>query len=234
MKKEFQEKGSKVLSFSMFIIREFLSPAIYITGIIVGTAVVFLMGTFSLIPYIVPILVQAVSRGSINYARRLEGQLAKVPAMRPDPTFVMNHSGEITLSAGVTEKLFEKYAVSNISHFIDEAGTGQAMSAVRTCREQDYVFVAYSPVVDKHYELTVIPAQTGCDADSNQFIVWFKDITPRIHLLNRQKTMLSYFNELLENIRKITRQKNLDELLAGHILESYSAVFIARIDESGE
>ncbi len=230
----FQARAEKILQAAVFMGREFRSPIIYLTGIAVGALVVILMGNFSLIPFIVPIVIQAVSRGSIKYSKRLESQLAMVPAMRPDPTFIMDQTGHITLSAGVTRKLFQTHDISTVSDFIEKKGAERLKTATKTCQDREVVFVAHSPVVNKHYEITSVPANTGCPADSPQFIVWFKDITPRIDLFDRQKKLLGYFNHLLENIRQISKQKNLDELLAQHILDSYSAVFIARIDNQGE
>ncbi len=219
---------------TVYIGRELTVPAVYVTGIAVGLGINVLLGTFSLVPFAVPILVQTFSRGTLKYRRRFVDQLANVPAMRPDPTFIMDDGCRVVLSAGVTRDTFLKHGIENITQLVDQAGAMALDRAVRACTPDANQMVVYSPVLGKHYEATVVPMNAACSGGPPHFVVWFKDVTPRIRILARQRELLDYFNEVLENIQRIAREGSLRERLARHILESYEAVFITTLEASGE
>jgi response regulator RpfG family c-di-GMP phosphodiesterase len=219
---------------AVYIGRELTVPAVYVTGGAVGLGVNALMGVFSPVPFIVPILVQTFVRGILKYQHRFVDQLANVPAMRPDPTFIMDDACRIVLSAGVTKETFQKHGIENIAQLVDQAGAMALDQAVRACTPDTNQMVVYSPVLSKHYEASVVPTDTACSERVVHFVVWFKDVTPRILVLTRQKDLLDYFNELLEGIQRIARKGTLRERLARHILETYEAVFITTLAASGE
>ena len=107
--------------YTRFVFLEALNPWIYLNARLIGTTICLLTQNYSIVPYLVPLLVQVFTRASVKYRQRDINALVELPAQTDDPVFIMDEQGEIILSTGKTKQLLEAHAISNVRHLIGDA-----------------------------------------------------------------------------------------------------------------
>src|SRR6056297_3775007 len=98
--------------------KEFISPLNYLMAFLIGITISFFQGLgvfYSAVPFIVPIIVQAISKASVKFGNRNLNLLVRLPMERKDPAFVMNEKGSVIASEGKTKEFLEKHSIEVFS-----------------------------------------------------------------------------------------------------------------------
>jgi len=156
--------GHLLWEYSFYVRRELRNPAIYLTSAVIGLPVVWLMSAPSIIPFIVPFIVQIAANAILRFRSRDVDTLLLLPGQREDPAFIMDHSGNVMMSAGKTEQLFKKSAITNITDLIE------ACDFHRLIKKMDYSCIdpetrsidIYSGRLHNWYEIKFIPIVSHC------------------------------------------------------------------------
>ncbi len=101
----------KALYFSLYIARELSVPTNYAIAFVIGSVINLGMGHdifHSMIPFVVPVFVQALSKASVNFANKDKNLLLTLPAERKDPVFVINRHGQYLLIKVMHARLLRK------------------------------------------------------------------------------------------------------------------------------
>jgi hypothetical protein len=84
---------------------------------LIGVVIIFFQGIgifSSLVPFIVPIIVQSISKASVKFGNRNLNLLIRLPIEKKDPAFDINKEGEIVVSEEKNKDLFENQQVIDI------------------------------------------------------------------------------------------------------------------------
>ncbi len=223
-----------VFVFLEFVFEELSSLWIYINTIIIGLTICLLSGHYSIIPFIVPLIVQIIARSSIKYRQRHVSALVELPAQTDDPAFIMDMGGDIILSIGYTQNLFKKYAIKNVKDFVGKKTLEDIFEMVAD-RDLTTAHInsveGYSNVTEKWYEIKAKTAGIPYGQTAQKVLVWFQDISIRREYDLRLKDLLQYSSSLIHSLEEFVRSNNVYDHLASFILKDYQAIFITRADK---
>ena len=228
-----QEKNSDGTAvYARYVFHEFLSPAIYVNAVIVGTAICFFTGHYSVIPYCVPLLMQVMARSSVKFRQRHLHALAELPAQIEDPAFIRDREGNVILSTGRTRQLFQESGVENIAAFVGEKGLSAILKLVDPDRAPGAVLPGevHSEVTGKWYEVKANPAAGQHGEASGKVLVWFRDISLRKEYDSRLQDLLSYSSSMIGRLGELVKTGTIYDRLAAFMLSDYEAVYITRTD----
>jgi HD-GYP domain-containing protein (c-di-GMP phosphodiesterase class II) len=214
-----------------YILRELISPINYLIALLIGVLINLLQGgspMFSAVPYLVPVAVQALSKGTVKFRSREMHLLVQLPKERIDPAFVMGPDGEVLACSGNTELLFEKHGIRRLSDLVCRDQFVQMMLEVEDSGEVS-IRECYAPLVEKWY--SVVIKKPG---PRQEYLVWFDDISERKNLDLRLQSLRSYSNEILNSVDEIAGVRTGFVHLARLILgNGFQAVFITEEDDGG-
>ena len=111
-----------MLIYFKFLFKELISPLNYFMAFLIGVVINFFQGIgifSSLVPFIVPIIVQSISKASVKFGNRNLNLLVRLPMEKKDPAFVINTSGEVVAFEGKTKDLFSKYKIINFQDLFE-------------------------------------------------------------------------------------------------------------------
>ncbi len=158
-----------------YLSREMIDPLNYIIAFVIGIIINFFQGEgifSSAIPFIIPVLVQAISKASAKYNNHEYELLVRLPIERTDPAFVIDRSGNVVAHMGQTRSYFKKYRIKNIKELIDvEPGFADSLQDISTSGEI-FKTTAYSTPMDKPYKINI-----KADSHSQYLLVWMDEIT---------------------------------------------------------
>ena len=192
-----------------------ISPLNYLLAFIVGGTINTLVSgnPFSnLTPFLVPIFVQSFSKASVHLKNRTREILLLLPQKRRDPAFLVSKDGSLIASTGKTEKLFNRYEITNIKDFL----------IVDSSFVENKIKEAYSTITQKWYSIEVIQAE-------DKYLIWLDDITDKVNLDLRIGIQRQFSNEILNSLSDLVYQNDIYERLAKLIiLDDYEGVFLTR------
>ncbi len=177
--------------FHNFLLREFISPVTYVNAVIVGVSINILSGygfPGAIVPYIVPVFVQVVSKASVKFRNRSRDALLQLPAKRVDPAFIMDLNGNILFSTGKTAQTFEKFNISNLQNFIGSKNFTKLISIVNEQEVKVKYSELFSELTGVYYSVRVRPVKSG----SGQYLVWFNDISRRREMEDKLKEQAAF------------------------------------------
>lgn len=226
--------SAKVVFFTKYLGKEFISPINYVTAFLIGAAINIAQGQaifFSSVPYVIPLLVQTLSKASVKFRYREFEVLSLLPAERKDPAFIIDSSGKIIASKGKTNAFLKRHLIDNLHHIFSAEDakailelakkTGGSLAAES--------FELYSKSVRKWYQV-----QVKLDGPSNLILVWFEDITLRKALDFSLSAIRKFSGEMISSIDEFIRIDSVYDRVAWLILqEGYHGVFITREDQKG-
>lgn len=224
----------KAYSYSLYIIRELVSPINYVIAFFIGVIINIGMGhgVFDgVVPYIVPIFVQALSKASVNFANRDRDLLLSLPSERKDPVFVINRRGQIIASSGKTTEFITTHKVTALNDIFSKEDAAAILKTInKTAGKTDFeLFEYYSHLVNKWYQV-----QIKIDPELNHLLVWLDNITGNKDLDQRLSIVKLFTSEIMTSIRQITKANDIYERLSLLILQDgYRGVFITRKSNSG-
>lgn len=136
-----------------YAICELTSPLNYTLALIIGVTINHFQGLgifASPVPFIVPVIVQTISKASVKMANRQTNLLAKLPEHRQDPTFVIDGRGAIIAMAGKTRSIFVQHGITTMSQLLNEA----TMSLLDELKQEGYVEAKpYIGLLENSYSL---------------------------------------------------------------------------------
>lgn len=214
-----------------FIFKEVIDIKVYLTAGLIGTITCYLTANYSVIPYVVPLIVQILFRAHIKFRNRHLAALVELPAQTESPAFIMDMEGRIILSIGKTLELFNRYGIENVKDFINEQALGDIIN-VTACKDTSFGTTAsveaFSNRTFKWYEIKA--KATGLDyrGKDQKVLAWFQDISLRKVYQLRLNSLLRYSDSLFSSLESAAAPGAETELLSSFILKEYEAVFIAR------
>jgi hypothetical protein len=220
-----------------FFLAEFLIIFNYINALIIGLIVNGLMGQNfpgQTAPYIIPLIVQAISKSMLKYKNRHIERLVQLPSEREDPAFIMKENGDIILSTGLTLKKFKNNNISNISQLIGDDGfeylslsffdDGKGNMQARQIE-------LFSELFKSWYEIKIKFIFSKFSSFNKEYLIWFTDITELKKQSKRMSNMLSFSNDIITSLPIILEKYVRDDIftmLADFVLSTgYYAIFIS-------
>jgi hypothetical protein len=220
-----------------FFLAEFLIFFNYINALIIGLIVNGLMGQNfpgQTAPYIIPLIVQAISKSMLKYKNRHMERLVQLPSEREDPAFIMKENGDIILSTGLTLEKFKNNNISNISQLIGDEGfeylslsffdDGKGNMKARQIE-------LFSELFKSWYEIKIKFIFSKFSSFNKDYLIWFTDITELKKQSKRMSNMLSFSNDIITSLPIILEKYVRDDIfamLADFVLSAgYYAIFIA-------
>jgi HD-GYP domain-containing protein (c-di-GMP phosphodiesterase class II) len=227
--------GHLLWEYSFYLRQELRNPTVYLTSLVIGLSVAWLMHTLSMIPFLVPSIVLVAANAIRQLRKRDIETLLLLPAQREDPAFIMDLGGNVVLSAGKTTGLFKKEAISNIVDVIGADSFDRLIHTVDlSCTDPETRSMdIYSERLQNWYKIKFKPIVSRCGSLPEKLLVWFSEVTAQREAQMRQHDLLNYTGSLMSNVKTLAREKSTYDHLAAYILRNYEGVFITRNDPDG-
>lgn len=193
-----------IVDFLKFVLVELASLSTYINAVFVGGIINFFTTntlTGSLVPYIVPVMVQAFSKGSVKFKNRDMQALLQLPAMREAPVFIMNSDAMITHSAGLTSELLRKLKVTSLHELFSPEDCKRIEAGISNDDSPGSV-EAYSEKLNGWYEIRIKPTRPDSVNKHRQYLVWLNDISTRKYV---EDQLIEYATFVLNNPAPVMR-----------------------------
>ncbi len=212
-----------------YLARELRSPINYVVALLVGAAILIFQGYSpfqSAIPYVVPVLVQALSKSGVKYRNRLGDLLLKLPQERVDPALVANRDGLIVAATGRTQELLDTHSISSVQDLILSASCPDLPERLREAEEQVEI-TCFSDITRKWYRLQARQADRA-----EHLLVWLEDLSEEVRLESRLGELQQFTADLVDQAAEGRSPEELTAELAKRVLRSgYSAIFVTQDDE---
>ena len=152
--------------------------------------------------------------------------LSRMPAVRQDPTFVIDQTGNVVISRGPTKTLFKNKGIECIEDIFGEINAEHILkSASIDQRVDNNTFEYFSPILDKWYTVQQKPS-----GDGRHLYIWLIDITNRKRLDLSLSAIRRFSQDVVNNIDEVTRKNDVFERLAKLMFqEGFSGFFIAKL-----
>ncbi|MCG8702273.1 MAG: hypothetical protein MI922_29750 [Bacteroidales bacterium] len=220
-----------ILIYLKYLLKELISPINYILAFLIGFTINFFQGIgifSSTVPFIVPIIVQSISKSGVKFKNRQVQTLVRLPQLRKDPTFVMKKSGEIVACDGITKSILEGAGIKYFKDIFSNSNKTdlQGLIVEIVDKEELYNKLLYSEVLDKWYEVNA-----KCDELKSLILIWLEDVSHKVELDEKLRLVTNFSKQLLISLNQRAYKDSSDKLLSEFILnDGYEAVFIANID----
>jgi hypothetical protein len=161
-----------------YVMKELLSLQNYLMALLIGIIINYFQGLDifgSVVPFVVPVLVQTISKASVKFKNHKYMLLIKLPQERKDPAFVIDRAGLMVAYEGLTRKFFK---MKNIVHWTDLFEDDlKLIHRFFTLPRSGEIFYEslYSRKTDKYYKVNV-----KADSISNYLLVWLDEVTVKI------------------------------------------------------
>ena len=223
-----------ILIYFKFLLNELISPLNYFMSFLIGVVINFFQGIgifSSLVPFIVPIIVQSISKASVKFGNRNLNLLVRLPIEKKDPAFVINTGGNIVVSEGKTKDFFTK---NNIKNFLDLFENQQVINIKsminKSCETRNHISDEwYSPRAEKWYSINM-----KADEFSDNLLVWLDDITLRKKLDERLGKVRNFSTQMMLSIDEQLKSTDSYDRLAQFVLDlGYKGIFITSKEKDG-
>ncbi len=211
---------NKIKTYLKLLWKEIKSPITFFLAVLVGFFINILEQvslTSSVIPYIIPFLVQVFTKASVKYMHLSKDLLLSLPEQREDPVFITTPRGVITAMAGKTKELCDSNHIKTIHDFLEGIGQSDELSQLAGKS-------FFSDVTNKWYTVELKKTE-------NRYLIWLNDTTPyheyeqSIHDIQRFNTDI--INSLDSLVIHNTIYERLARLLLGH---GFNAVLITQLE----
>lgn len=218
-----------------FLYKELVSPVNYGSAFLIGMVINMAQsrGPLSTIaPFVVPVIVQAISKASINFRHRETDILMRLPSERQDPAFVTDRDGRIVTSTGNSKKFFNSMNITSLKDIFNTSDEEKILTeAVKSFGDGPIInkLELFSDVAQKYYQV-----QTKYDQGSDHILLWLDDISPLKALDFNLSSIRRFSSEIVTSVKDISKENDIYDRLAGLILsQGYKGVFITRKDNDG-
>lgn len=223
-----------MLIYFKFLFKELISPLNYFMAFLIGVVINFFQGIgifSSLVPFIVPIIVQSISKASVKFGNRNLNLLVRLPMEKKDPAFVINTGGEVVAFEGKTKDLFSKYNITNFQDLFENQQVSDIKRVINdSCGTKQHVSQEwYSPGIKKWYSINM-----KADEFSDNILVWLDDISLRKKLDERLTKVRNFSTQMMLSIDEQLKTSDSYERLAQFVLDQgYKGVFITTKEKEG-
>ncbi len=223
-----------ILIYFKFLLKELISPLNYFMALLIGVVINFFqdIGIFSsLIPFIVPIIVQSISKASVKFGNRNLNLLVRLPMEKKDPAFVINTNGEIVASEGKTKDYFSKNNIKNFQDLFENQQIIDIRGVIdESCNTKDHISEEwFSPRVKKWYSINM-----KADEFSDNVLVWLDDISLRKKLDERLLKARNFSTQMMLSIDEQLKLTDSYDRLAQFVLDQgYKGIFITNKEKNG-
>lgn len=231
--------SKSILDYLKYLSAEFLLYNNYLNAIVIGAAVNLLAGNElpgNYAPYIIPVIVQSISKSALKYKNRHMERLLQLPSEREDPVFIMNEAGDIILSTGLTLKNFKKNKITNIKQIIGEDGyTYLSYSFYDDTKgnKQTRQIDMFSEFYKRWYEIKIKYIISILSKHEKEFLIWFTDITELKIQEKKMSNMLKFSDDIISSLPMILEKYVNDDvyyIVAEPLLRNgYHSVFIGQL-----
>ncbi|MFH0977394.1 MAG: hypothetical protein V1874_16570 [Spirochaetota bacterium] len=225
------------LVYFKFFLLEYLAFLNYVNAIIIGLIVNYLMGQNipgKPAPYIIPIIVQAISKSMIKYKNRHMERLLQLPSEWEDPVFIMKENGDIILSTGLTLQKFKEHNIANISMIIGKDGFEYLSNSFfddDMGNQQTRQVEVFSELFSSWYEIKIKCIFSKFTRFNKEYLIWFNNITELKNQSKRMSDMLAFSDDIMTSLPIMLENYVKDEIflkIAEFIFSiGYNAVFIS-------
>lgn len=231
-----QHCGHLLWEYSFYIRQELRNPAIYLTSALIGLLAIWMMNAPSIIPFLIPFIVQTAAHAILRFKNRDVDTLLLLPGQREDPTFIIDLDGNIVLSAGKTEQLFKKISITSMIDLIGADAFDRLINQLdHSCIDPETRSIdIYSGRLENWYEIKFKPIVSCCGRLPEKLLIWFTKVTAQREAELRQRDLLHYTDSLISDIKTLARKKSTYDHLAAYILNNYEGVLITRNDPDGD
>lgn len=231
--------SKNILDYLKYLSAEFLLYNNYLNAIVIGATVNLLAGNAlpgNYAPYIIPVIVQSISKSALKYKNRHMERLLQLPSEREDPVFIMNEAGDILLSTGLTLNNFKKNKITNIKQIIGEEGyTYLSYSFYDDTKgnKQTRQIEMFSEFYKRWYEIKIKYIISMLSKHEKEFLIWFTDITELKDQEKKMSNMLKFSDDIISSLPMILEKYVNDDvyyIVAEPLLRSgYHSVFIGQL-----
>lgn len=219
---------SRFTIFLRCLARELINPVIYIIGFFVGGLINILqsgMLFYSLVPFLIPVLVQVFTRSWLSFRNRNNDKLMTISMERDEPSFICDDLGKFLVISGRSTDYLKRERIDSLSRLF--GGVPKADPALLADAEMSgQVIELESPVLKRIYAIRCRKSDVG-------WMVWLVDVTERRHLDKRLEGINSFRQYILKDLETVARDDDIDERTARLILaDGWRGVFIAIADHS--
>ena len=213
--------------------KEFISPLNYVMAFLIGITINFFQGLglfYSAVPFIVPIIVQGISKASVKFGNRNVNLLVRLPMERKDPAFVMNEKGDIIASEGSTKDFLDKYSIDNFSDLFENQKVSSIKGVIhKACYQEGHQAKEwYSPKIDKWFAVHL-----KADSLSNKLLVWLDDITLQKNLIYKLSKIRNFITQMMLSVNEQVALADSFDRMAKFVLDmGYQGVFITTKDKN--
>ncbi len=226
--------------YTRYLVSELLSYINYINAVFIGMIINFFIGNGfpgKLAPYIVPLIVQSISKSAVKFNHRHMQRLLQLPSEREDPVFIMNGKGDIILSTGLTLETFQSHDVKNIIRIIGDDGFNYISNCFVDKSGNNQQIELFSDLFNKWYNIKIKPVHSSMSSEEKTYLIWFTDITEQKKHEERMSNMLKFSGSILSSLPKIIEKYDVHhvyDMLAEFVLSNdYSGAFITTMDKVG-
>jgi len=229
-------QNNPVQPFYWYFLKELRSPWVILNSCLIGAAINFFSTEHlfsSPVAFVIPFLVQSLSRSSMAFKNRHQSLLGLLPLERTDPAFIMDLAGNILLSGGQTKAFFEHQGFSNISEFIGPLAVQQivdhfnsGLDTKKTAHEY------YANSTCKWYSVRV--KQVKNPRGSQSVLVWMDDVSAVKQLHERIFAISNYSDQVIRHLDDLTQRQDIFTHLAPLILGmGFQGAFITLQEPDG-
>jgi len=210
-----------------FLGKEMISPLNYFMALLIGIVINYLQGNpifASFVPFLVPVVVQSLSKSSVKFGNRNLKLLVRLPMEKKDPAFVINPKGDIIVKEGKTKSLFKEYNITTMQDIFNDNTNNLATMIEDSCNTDEYrTSDLYSLKLNKWYKV-----HTKRDSFSENLLVWMEDITLSKKLSKKLSQVKDFTKEIIINMHVNKQQISPYNQLAEFVLhEGYGGILIA-------
>jgi hypothetical protein len=201
---------------------------------LIGVVINFFQGIgifSSLVPFIVPIIVQSISKASVKFGNRNLNLLVRLPIEKKDPAFVINKAGEIVVSEGKTKDFFSKYEIRNFQDLFENQQVIDIKEMIlASCTTRNHISEEwFSPRTENWYSINM-----KADEYSDNILVWLDNITLRKKLDERLTKVRNFSTQMMLSIDEQLESTDSYDRLAQFITDQgYKAIFITNKEKNG-
>lgn len=222
---------SIISEFIKLLVRQLVSPINFMIAFLIGCTINYSVGVGIFdewIPYLIPIIIQAISKTTVNFSNRKNKLLLQLPAKRKDPAFIIDYNGEVLAAMGNTKKLFDQFRIKHLSEIFTPEGAETLLSACVDNHElYEYSCEQYAPLLKNWYRV-----QLSKDHEFDCILVWTRNINEQAKFRDNLLAIRSFGNRLLDHIHEIGAKNDGLERASVFILEQgFKGVVIA--EETG-
>ncbi len=217
---------SRIAIFLRCLMKELLNPVIYLVSLMVGALINLLqsgMIFYSWAPYVIPILIQILTRSWLSFRNRNNERLMSISSERDEPSFICDINGNFLVTSGRPAEYLKSEGITDLSSFFGGDSRADPPNLAEALKSGQVIEME-SPVLNRIFAVRSRESIEG-------WMIWLIDVTDRQQLDRRLEGIDKFRQYILRDLETVAREEDIDERTAQLILsDGWRAVFIAMAD----